>query len=426
MIVFRASTLAGPAAPLLLAVVLIAPATAQEQEPGGWARFGGPDQNFQRPAGDLEDAPLGWPEAGPKIRWKAEVGPGHAGVVVLGERVVTAYRRGDDDIVAAFDRASGRRLWSHAESAPFRDFMEPTYGPGPHSTPVIADGSVYAVGSTGRLVALDARSGDRRWTVQLWDELGGTQVERGYAASPLVLGDLVLVPVGGRERSIVAFEGASGKVRWARHNFRAAYASPIAARVGGALQAVLLMEDDLVGVDPASGDLLWSHPVESERYAICTTPIALAAGGFLVVSGDGAERVDVERGEAGFIATRRWVSRRLGCQEHNAALWGDRVIGASGTTTLTTLDASTGRAGFRVRQCEDANIIVVGDQLIAVSARGTLELANLGSRGVEVLGSAQVLGGRCWSAPALDQGVLFARDERQLLAIVATDPAGGD
>ena len=125
----------------------------------------------------------------------------------------------------ALDAASGRTLWEHAYDAPILSGMNVEYGTGPHSTPLVVGDRVFAVGSTGRMHALDRRTGRVVWAHDLV-ALGGVVQNRGYACSPLAYGTTVITTLGAPGQALAAFDQATGRVVWKGGAFDASPSSP--------------------------------------------------------------------------------------------------------------------------------------------------------------------------------------------------------
>src|SRR5215475_5462218 len=136
-----------------------------------------------------------------------------------------------------------------------------TNAPGPRATPLVVGNLLYAAGATGKLHCLDKRSGKVVWSHDLFNEYKGYVQDEYYAASPLAYKNTIIVPVGAAGASIVAFDQKTGAVVWKKQDFKTSYASPILIKVDGQEQVVLMMESEIVGVEPNTGELLWSHPV---------------------------------------------------------------------------------------------------------------------------------------------------------------------
>ena len=194
-----------------------------------WTDFRGPRRD-----GDYRERPIltNWPAEGFRPVWKQPVGGGHASFVVAGGRAFTIEQRGNDEVAAAYDVATGRELWTSTWPA---TFSEAYGGDGPRATPVWRDATLFVLGAAGELRALDAASGQLRWRTNILEDASASNIEYGVAASPLVVGETVVVlPGGSRGRSVVAYRRDSGKQVWSALDDDAAYSSPMLVTLGGA------------------------------------------------------------------------------------------------------------------------------------------------------------------------------------------------
>jgi outer membrane protein assembly factor BamB len=206
---------------------------------------------------------LRWPEGGPPELWRRAIGGGHAGFAVGGGRAVTMEQRLDEEVVAAYDLATGTQLWAHAYPARFSESMG---GDGPRSTPTLVGGLVVALGAEGDLHALDVATGAVRWHHQVLTELGAENNRWGLAASPVVVDGLVVAAGSGQESAgFVAYDLESGAERWTSEWIRQGYTTPVLATVHGVPQLVHLSDDGLTGLAPDTGDTLWSFRWEAKR-----------------------------------------------------------------------------------------------------------------------------------------------------------------
>ena len=164
-------------------------------------------------------------DSAPEQVWRARLGRGSLGTVAMGERV--AAIASVDRFVYLIDARTGRQLWRHRADAPFA------------VGPVIGNGRVYvASGSaTGRVTALDLRSGRRRWSTAVGD-----------VGAPLVLRDTLLFGVTQRG-SVFALKTGKGAVAW-RRALSPILAAPV---VAGGRVAIVTLTDSLVVLDATTG-----------------------------------------------------------------------------------------------------------------------------------------------------------------------------
>jgi outer membrane protein assembly factor BamB len=190
---------------LLLAFTTIAlPQTA----PSDWPQFLGPGRDgVYRGAALLET----WPDRGPRVVWRKDVGAGFAGPVVSQGHLILFHRANNREIVEAMDPATGAPQWKYDYATTYRDDFG--FDEGPRAAPVIADGVVYTFGAEGQLNALELATGKRLWGE---DTRARFKVAKGFfgaAGSPIVDQGRVIANIGGADAGIVAFDTKTGKRR---------------------------------------------------------------------------------------------------------------------------------------------------------------------------------------------------------------------
>ncbi len=400
---------------LVAALGLVAlPAAAAE-----WPQWGGPDRDFR-----IADPGLAadWP-AGLEPLWSRPLGEGYAGIAAAGGRLYTQYGKGEEEVVVALSAADGAELWAHRHAAPRPEGMRLNYGEGPHATPLVSDGRVFAVGTTGQLVALDAESGRLLWRRDLWGEYGGYRLRRGYGASPLAWGETVIVPVGGEGPGVVAFARDDGRVVWQSPPFDPAQSSPIVIEVEGEPQLVLFIQDEVVAVDPDDGSLVWRHPHKAFGPYNITTPLWADGTLFVTSSYGGGSRLLRPSADA---VEELWHSKKMGIQFTNALRIAGRIYGSTGRSSvmLAALDAGSGELLWRDRAVGRANYLRVGERVLALEADGRLLLLELDERGVEIVAETRLLDSQSWTTPTLVGGTLYVRDRERILAVELPLAAG--
>ena len=168
------------------------PVAAPAVTPILWSGFRGQDRNA---VVDGVRINTDWNAAKPMQVWRRRVGPGWSSFAVAGELIFTQEQRGDYEVISAYSLSTGEPVWRHQDAA---RFYEPAGGAGPRGTPTVHDGRVYAMGATGIVNALDARTGARIWTRHADRDTGARRPDWAFAASPLVVGDLLVAATSGR------------------------------------------------------------------------------------------------------------------------------------------------------------------------------------------------------------------------------------
>ncbi|MCW5556376.1 MAG: PQQ-binding-like beta-propeller repeat protein [Verrucomicrobiae bacterium] len=238
-----------------------------------WPQFLGPARN----GSTSETVATPWPEDGPRRRWRIEAGAGFAGPVIAGDRAILFSREGSDDVVSAVQVRTGKRLWTQRQPTTFMDEMG--MGDGPRSTPCIADGRVFLWGADGHLWARDLKDGKLVWDVDARDRFRADPGFFGFACSPLVIGNQVLLNVGGRDGAgLAAWDTASGKLLWKLTDQEAGYASPVPATEASPGLALFFNREGLVGVGMPSGTEQFRFPWRSRMNASVNAASPVVAG----------------------------------------------------------------------------------------------------------------------------------------------------
>ena len=236
-----------------------------------WPQFRGPrgDGTWRGPK-----LPESWPASGLKQLWRQPVGGGYAGVSVAEGRVFTMDRQTNPEVerVLCFDASSGQPLWQHTYPVSYGKL---DYGNGPRAAPTIHGGHVHTVGALGDLRCLDAKTGDVVWKKNHLDDFAGRLPMWGFAGSPVVYGDwLILQPGGEKDSGVVAVERLTGKEVWRSLPDEAGYSTPIIVRAHDQDELVCWTPSHIRGLEAKTGKLLWSFPYEITYGVSIAKPIA--------------------------------------------------------------------------------------------------------------------------------------------------------
>ena len=407
--------------PILL-VALFAFRGADDRS-SGWHQWGGPDRNFHSDSTGLATS---WPAAGPRELWSRPLGEGYSTVVADEATLYTMYREEQDEIVVALAASSGETRWEHRYPAPLLDDMDHgTWlghaGSGPYATPLLLGDRLYAVGATGAFRALDKKTGKVLWSHDLDREFAMSGY-RGYASSPLAYGGNVILPVGGRGRAVVAFDQATGVVKWERQDFELAPASPIVINVDGEDQLVVFAPQEIVGLDPRNGESLWSHPHETNHGLNISTPV-WGKDNLLFFSSayNGGSRVlRLTREGDKTRAEELWFNNRMRLHFGNAIRVGDLVLGTSGDfgpAFFTALDVRSGKEAWRERSFARSQMVYADGMLVIVDEDGDLALATPTKQGLKVHARTELLTENAWTPPTLLGTKLYVRDRKNIVAL---------
>ena len=425
---------------LFLACSLLSPAMAQD-----WPQFNGPTRDGILPSTfDLKKIP----EAGLQKLWSAKIAGGYSGPAVADGRVfVTDYiiASGEiknnpggrdeltgDERVLCYAEQSGVLLWEHSDPRT----VAVSYGIGPRATPAIDGEIAYTLGSEGNLLALNVKTGEVVWQVDLKKTYSAQTPIWGYSASPLVAGDLLYTLAGGDGSIVVALDKTTGKEVWkALSASGIGYCPPTLIQEQGQPQLIVWDADKLNSLDPKTGEVYWSEPL-APRYEMSIAPPSLN-GDLMYASGIGevSKMMRLKPNRSGVEVL--WEGRpKIGVYSSNAAALfiGNMVVGSDcGSGELIGVDATTGDRFWSTwdatsqtdRRANHGTAFVfkaVDDLYYLFSETGDFIIARLSDQGYEEISRQHLIEptNSCfdrnvvWSYPAFANGCIFVRNDVEL------------
>ena len=403
----------------LLALFLLTMTATVLAQSSDWAQWGGPHRNFISETKGLVPS---WPASGPRRLWDRKLGEGYSAIAVEGGMLFTMYRKGDNEVAIALDAATGKTLWEYSYAAPFSPEYDMTNGPGPHATPLVSRNLVFTSGATGKLHALDKKSGKVLWSHDLISEFHGTLRVNGYSCSPVAYKDEIVMMVGGPSSSLVAFNRKDGSVIWKKHDFKNSTSSPIIINVDGQDQLVAFMYGEIVGVDPNNGNLLWSHPHPAEFGLNTSTPV-WGPDNLLFMSsgyGGGSRVLKLKRAGDKTTVEEVWANNLMRIHFSNAIRIGDVIYGSSGDfgpAPFTAVNVKTGNIVWRHRSFPRASVLFADGHFIILDEDGSLILANATAAGLTVTSKVELLKNKSWTVPSLSGTRLYLRDRKNIMAL---------
>ena len=319
----------------LLTVVLAV--AAPPVTDASWLQWGGPRRNFMVESSTLATS---WPASGPKRVWERTVGEGHSAIVVDGNRLYTMYRpeglmtmvrRARQETVAAIDAATGKPVWEYTYNSAVDD-LNLSEGAGPHSTPLIVGNILYALSSRSQIFAIDKQSGNSSGRTTCTASSKRRSMTAGIRRAPIAYRDTVIVPSGGPGSSVVAFNQKTGAVAWKSGSFPVGPGSPIIINVDGQEQFVVLGANEVVGLSPADGTILWTHPHKTEWGLNISTPV-WGEGNLLLVSSaynNGTRLLKLSQTNGKTAVQELWYQNRMRVHIGTVIRLGDFAVGSSG------------------------------------------------------------------------------------------------
>ena len=357
-------------------------------------------------------APAAWPER-LNQRWKIEVGLGYATPLVAGNRVYVFSRQADDEVMSAIDADSGKVLWRTAYPAPFTMNSAATpHGQGPKSTPVLSGGRLFSIGMTGVITAYDAASGK-----QVWQKAGSSLVPMytSHAFSPVIEGGTVIFHVGGHNQgALTAYDVNSGDVKWSWNGDGPGYGSPIVEEFGGVRQVVTLTQGKAVGVNAATGALLWERPFASSNFTSSITPVRYGQSVIIWTNIGSLTALNIARRNDQWVAEPAWESPDLPGRLSNTVVDGDVMFGLTNRNMgqYFAFDLKAGKTlwASEGRQANNVAMLRAGNVLFSLENDGELVVLRANPTAFEPLRRYKVAEAETWAQPTISGNRIFVKD----------------
>ncbi|HWM89244.1 MAG TPA: PQQ-binding-like beta-propeller repeat protein [Thermoanaerobaculia bacterium] len=398
--------LAGQAAEEPAAVSVGAVAPAGTETGADWPGFRGPERNGIVRGVRIE---TDWAASPPVELWRRPIGPGWSSFAIRGDFLYTQEQRGDDEVVSCYNLTTGEPVWRHLDAA---RFYESNGGAGPRGTPTLSNGRLYTMGATGILNALDAGDGSVVWSRNAASDTGTEVPGWGFASSPLVVGDVVIVATAGK---LAAYDLATGDPRWFGRDGGDGYSSPHRMTIDGVAQVLLLSGAGAASVAPADGKLLWEHAWKMGTRIV--QPALTADGDVLISAGEGMRRLAVAQGPGGWTVEERWTSNGLKPYFNDFVVHDGHAFGFDGRI-LSSIDLKDGKRKWKGGRYGQGQLVLLPDQdlLLVVSEQGELALVRATPDQFTEVARFPAIEGKTWNHPVLAGDVLLVRNAEEMVA----------
>jgi outer membrane protein assembly factor BamB len=386
-----------------------APASVAALPAPAWPGFRGPHRDSVIPWARIE---TNWATSPPVELWRRAVGPAWSSFAVQGDRIYTQEQRGEEEVVACYSLTTGQPVWMHRDAT---RFWEANAGPGPRGTPTLHLGRVYTFGATGIVNALDAATGAVVWSRNAASDADVKVPYWGFASSPLVAGDTLIVAVSGR---LIAYDIATGTPRWLGPAGAGGYSSPHLVTIAG-IKQVLLVSEGAISLAPADGAVLWQYKWSG---AGMLQPALTADGDLLLTTADmnggvGIRRISVTHGPEGWTVTERWTTRGLKPYFNDFVVHKGHAYGFDGAI-LSCIHLENGERKWKGGRYGNGQMLLLPaqDVLLVLSEEGEIALVSATPDKYAELARFPALAGKTWNHPALVGNILLVRNDREMAA----------
>lgn len=394
---------------ILVSLILIAIVFSNAQTPTKWR---GPNGNgVYSETGLLKK----WPAGGPEIIWHFDkLGQGHSSPAFANGLIYVSGMEGTIGNIYALT-PDGKLKWKVPYGAEFSESY-----PGARSTPVVAGDLLYIYSGLGVLTCLDANNGSIKWKKDVLKDFDGQNIRWGVTETVVVDGGLVYVTPGGKKNNVVALNRNNGDLVWSSpaKGELSAYCTPLLITLPARKLLVTMTADHIIGLDAATGKMLWSHP-QTNRYQVHANTPVYHDGGLFCFSGYGQGGVKLELSTDGSTVKKAWFSEKLDSRMGGIVLLNGYLYGSGDNNReWRCVDWKTGAEKYAAKNIGKGVVIAADGMLYCYSDRGELALVEANPSGFKVVSQTKVeLGSdQHWSHPVIDNGRLYLRHGNTLIA----------
>ena len=384
---------------------------ALQLKAGDWPEFRGPNRDNRLEGARINDD---WNRSPPKLVWKQRLGPGWGSFAVVGDRLFTQEQRGDDEAVVCYRAEDGVELWAHRDAT---RFWEVIAGAGPRATPTFHEGRLYTVGANGRMNCLDATTGRPLWGVEMIDSPEVKVPDWGYASSPLIVGDSVVVlPSRPNGAAVQAHDRATGGRLWMGGDGTHGYSSPQLSRIDGVEQILSQTDEGLAALDPVTGKVLWNYAWPTKGPARVLQPY-VERNTILVTTyfGMGSRRLRVKHEGDEWTVTVDWESKDFK-PYFNDFVVADGFVYGFDANLFCCVNLETGKRAWKGGRYGYGQVLLIADQklLLVLSEQGEAVLVKVDPKRHTEIGRFSALEGKTWNHPVIVRGKLYVRNAQEM------------
>jgi outer membrane protein assembly factor BamB len=328
----------------------------------------------------------------------------------------TQEQRGPKEAVVCYDADSGKEIWKTEIDARLED---PMGGPGPRATPTLANSALFVSGSTGALLRLDPITGAIIWKKECTQVADSKTPMWGFSDSPLIVGQTVIVyGAGSGEKGLLAFDIASGELRWSAPCPGDSYGSPQLNRILDEDSVVMLTKSGVLLLDPVNGKtrLNYDWPIPQYR---ALQPHVIGNDTILLPTGlnMGTRAIRLKKINGQYSAEELWTSRQLKPDFVDLVTFQGHAYGNDGGI-LACIDLKTGERKWKGGRYGKGQILLLENSalLLILSEQGQAVLVAADPSEHKEIASIQALEGKTWNHPVVINARLYVRNSQEAAA----------
>jgi len=375
-----------------------------------WPAFRGEDRSG-RQHGQVVSSD--WSANPPEQIWKIGVGPGWPSFAVAGKLLFSQEQRGSMETTVCYSADSGKEIWTQQIESRFEDSLG---GPGPRATPTLADGGLFVMGASGHLMRLEPRTGDVVWQQDLRKVAVREPPVWGFCSSPLVTNSLVIVHAGGAgDKGTLAFDVATGALKWSMASGDHSYSSPQLGIVGGEPLVMMLTNNGIELLDPQTGKLRLNYEWKHNGYRDLQ-PQVINGDSILLPTGmgTGTRCIRVVKNGEQYSAEEIWTSRDLKPDFNDFVVFEGHAYGFD-NAIFTCIDLKTGKRQWKGGRYGKGQVLLLKDSrlLLVAGEYGDVVLLKADPSSHSELATLKAIEGKTWNHPVVIGDRLYIRNAEE-------------
>jgi outer membrane protein assembly factor BamB len=391
-------------------------ADASAVEPDGLIASPEPDwPQWRGPRRDGVAAETGllpsWPAGGPKLLWKKDkLGLGWSSPIVVGDRLFITGDVEGDLVLFAFD-LRGDLKWQVNNGKAWTGSY-----PGARASCVYSEGRLYHMNAHGRVVCLEAATGNETWAVDALERFEARNITWGLSECLLVDGPRLIVTPGSEKALMAALDKKTGQTVWTTEPLRedrATYSSPILFRYTARRLLANCSSGHGFGVDADTGKLFWKVPLRNQFGVNVTTPVYGSGSIFYVTAYTPAVLYRIEPKDGGLDVAQAWTNT-LDTVTGGAVLVDGRLYAAGyrNSKWWFSFDWKTGQILGEQKELTTGAAVYADGRLYCLAEDGRAALLSPTAAGIAIAGQFRLVPQKtndAWAYPVLLHGKLYLR-----------------
>jgi len=403
---------------------------------GKWTRFRGADfDNINKEKIKLISK---FPDEGPNILWKVDLGEGHAAPAIYNGKVyILDYLEQEKaDALRCFSLITGEELWQRKHNV----HIKRNHGMS-RTVPAVTDDFILTIGPKGHVMCSNPTNGDFIWGLDLVKEYK-TEIPFWYTGQcPMIDNDTAIIAPGGKSL-LIGVDCATGEVAWETpnpDNWQMSHSSVMPMILNGKEMYVYAAIGGICGISASGkdkGEVLWKLKDFSPN-VVAPSPLIFDDGKIFMTAGYGAGsilfKVEKENDEYSVNILQEFKPKKgMASEQQTAVVYKDHVF------IILPKDAGSLRNQMACCKPDDFENILwtsgktqrfgLGPYIIAdgkffiLNDNGTLTIAKASTKEFIPLDKRRILQGHdAWGPIAIADGKLLMRDSKQMVCIDIQD-----